>query len=79
MDRLLTVADMMERYQCSAPTARKLMRQMVHMEISGLKVRLGDVLAWEQERTVIPGTKKAPARGRRIRPIDDGLIPYRRA
>ena len=32
MDSLLFVPDIMARYQVSAPTARKIMRQMHHME-----------------------------------------------
>ena len=79
MDRLLTVTDIMARYQCSAPTARARMRQMTHMEIGcKLYVWLHDVIQWEQERTVMPGTKNAPAKGRRA---EDNVIqiPRRRA
>lgn len=78
MNRLMTVTDVCERYSCSAPTARARMRQMVHVEIGcKLYVWLHDVIQWEQDRTVVPGTKKAPAKGRRA---EDNVIqiPRRR-
>lgn len=57
MDKWLTAADIQQRYQCSGPTARKRMRQMIHME-SPLLVRLADVLAWEMQKTIDPNEKR---------------------
>lgn len=51
MDRLLSVADMMDRYQCSRQTAIRYMRRMEHQE-KPYKVRESVLLAWERSRTV---------------------------
>ena len=57
MKRLLTVADMAERYQCSVKTARRYMRKMPHME-KPLMVTEQAVEAWELSRMIEPdGTK----------------------
>lgn len=74
MDRMMTVSDIQARYSCSPPTARKLMRQMPHMDINGLKVWLRDVEDWEDKKLVTPGRKKPRPRIR----TDGGLIPYRK-
>ena len=77
MNKLLSVAEIMARYQVSAPTARKLMRQMRHVELPKLMVWLMDVIEWETAHTIEPGRKKAritPMRG-----ADDYHIPRRRA
>ena len=57
MERLLFVADIAERYRCSAPTARAYIRQMEHME-KPLAVRESAVAMWEQERTRYPQMRK---------------------
>ena len=57
MDRLLTVADIMERYKCSANTARGRMRQMAHME-KPLLVSERAVMDWEAGKTVYPVTRR---------------------
>ena len=59
MERLLNPADIAARYQCSLPTARARMRQMLHME-KPLMVTEAAVLAWEREKTVCPGEATAP-------------------
>ena len=51
MERLLSVADMMERYQCSRQTAIRYMRKMEHQE-KPYKVRQSVVEAWDISRTV---------------------------
>lgn len=53
MERLLSVADMMERYQCSRQTAIRYMRKMEHQE-KPYKVRQSVVEAWDRSRTVRP-------------------------
>ena len=50
MSRLLTVADICERYQCKDKTARRYMRQMEHME-RPLRVTEKALEAWESSRT----------------------------
>ena len=51
MDRLLSVKDIQERYQCNPATARKYIREMDHME-KPLMVREKEVMAWEQSKMV---------------------------
>ena len=53
MERLLSVKDMMERYQCSRQTASRYMRKMEHQE-NPLRVTEKAVTAWERSRTVVP-------------------------
>lgn len=53
MERLLSVADLMERYQCSRQTAVRYMRKLEHME-RPLMIRASVIEAWERERTVKP-------------------------
>lgn len=53
MERLLNVADMMARYQCSRQTAARYMRKMEHQE-KPLRVTEKAVSAWERSRTVRP-------------------------
>lgn len=55
MERLLSVSDICERYQCKATTARKYMRDMEHME-SPLMVTERAVRAWEQRKTLPPSS-----------------------
>ena len=84
MERLLRAADIMTRYQCSAPTARAYMRKMIHTE-NPLTVTEGALMAWERERTHGPGEtgkeKNAVKRRRmpRMIPAGDYRIPRRRA
>ena len=51
MEQLLSVRDMMERYQCSRQTAIRYMLRMEHME-KPYMVRKSVVEAWERKRTV---------------------------
>ena len=53
MERLLSVKDMMERYQCSRQTAIRHMQKMEHMERPYM-VRASVLESWERERTVKP-------------------------
>ena len=53
MERLLSVRDMMARYQCSRQTAIRYMQKLEHME-NPYMVRASVVEAWERERTVRP-------------------------
>lgn len=53
MERLLTVKDIQQRYQVNPATARKYIRQMVHME-SPLMVAESAVEAWERKKTIAP-------------------------
>lgn len=53
MDRLYSVSDICERYQCKAATARKIMRDMAHME-APLMVSERAVADWERQKTVPP-------------------------
>ena len=53
MERLLSVKDMMERYQCSRQTAVRYMLKMEHQE-KPYKVRESVVEAWDRSRTVRP-------------------------
>lgn len=53
MERLLSVADLMERYQCSRQTAVRYMQKLEHMERPYM-IRASVIEAWERERTVKP-------------------------
>lgn len=53
MERLLSVADLMNRYQCSRQTAIRYIQKMEHME-KPYMVRASVLEAWERERTVRP-------------------------
>lgn len=53
MDRLYSVKDICERYQVKAVTARKMMRDMEHME-APLMVSERAVKTWEQRKTLPP-------------------------
>lgn len=53
MERLLSVADLMERYQCSRQTAIRYMQKLEHMERPYM-IRASVLEAWERERTVKP-------------------------
>ena len=56
MDRLVTVKEMRERYNCSNPTARKYLRQChPHME-NPLTAPEWAVAEWEDSRTVVPAS-----------------------
>lgn len=58
VDNLLFVPDIMARYQVSAPTARKIMRQMHHMEKPKLAVTERALVAYEIEQGQGPGENK---------------------
>ena len=66
MDNLLFVPDIMARYRVSAPTARKIMRQMHHMEKPKLAVTERALVAYEIEQGQGPGEKK-PAQKKRVK------------
>ena len=51
MNKLLFVSDIQERYQVSAPTARKIMRSMVHIERPKLAVDENVLSAFEREQS----------------------------
>ena len=53
MERLYSVKDICARYQCKDVTARKIMRNMVHME-KPLMVSERALTAWEQRKTLPP-------------------------
>ena len=53
MERLVSVENIMERYQCSRQTAARYMRAMEHME-KPLMVTEKALAAWERSRTVRP-------------------------
>lgn len=53
MDRMITVRDIQERYSCSAPTARKYLRQMFHYE-SPLTAPEWALKEWERNRERMP-------------------------
>ena len=53
MERLYSVKDVMERYQCSRQTAVRYMQKLEHME-KPYMVRASVLEAWERERTVRP-------------------------
>ena len=53
MERLLSVADLMDRYQCSRQTAIRYMQKMEHLE-KPYMVRESVLAAWERDRTVKP-------------------------
>jgi hypothetical protein len=53
MERLVSVEDIMQRYQCSRQTAARYMRNMEHME-KPLMVTEKALAAWEKSRTVRP-------------------------
>jgi len=53
MERLLSVHDLMERYQCSRQTAIRYIRKMEHQERPYM-VTENALMAWEQSRTVNP-------------------------
>ena len=54
MDKLYSVKDVCERYQFKdARTARKVMRDMVHME-NPLMVSERALMEWEQRKTLPP-------------------------
>ena len=53
MEKLLSVADMMARYQCSRQTAIRYMQQMEHQERPYM-VRQSVLEEWDRSRTVRP-------------------------
>ena len=53
MERLLSVKDIQTRYQCNPATARKYMREMIHME-KPLMVSEHAVSEWEKRKLIMP-------------------------
>ena len=78
MERLITVKDVRERYQCSLPTARKYIRQCnPHME-NPLAVPEWAVREWEAKRTVVDGSMKRRVElMTRVRKGERVIIPRR--
>lgn len=62
MDNLLFVPEIMARYHVSAPTARKIIRQCIHIEKPKLGVYESALSAYERNMMVEPGKKKATKR-----------------
>jgi DeoR/GlpR family transcriptional regulator of sugar metabolism len=56
MEKLLSVADLMDRYQCSRQTAIRYMQKMEHQE-KPYMVRQSVVEAWDRSRTVRPAAE----------------------
>lgn len=54
MDRLVTVKEMKERYQCSNPTARRYLRKCVPHYENPLVAPEWAVKEWENSRLVTP-------------------------
>ena len=50
MERLLVIADIMERYQCNTRTARNYMREMGILKKNPMMVRETAADAWERKR-----------------------------
>ncbi|MBQ2028917.1 MAG: hypothetical protein II481_05680 [Clostridia bacterium] len=74
VNQLLLVPDIQERYQVSAPTARKIMRNMLHLEYPKLAVKEQDLLARENEMIMEP---KKKTKRLSYRKGNDDPIPYR--
>lgn len=53
MERLYSVREIQERYQCNPATARKRMREMRHLE-NPLMVTERAIAEWENRKTVMP-------------------------
>ena len=53
MERLLSVRDIQERYQCNPATARRYIRQMEHIE-KPLMVSERAVSDWEKRKLIMP-------------------------
>ena len=53
MEKLLSVSDLMDRYQCSRQTAIRYMQKLEHME-KPYMIRSSVLEAWERSRTVKP-------------------------
>ena len=53
MDKLYSVKDICDRYQCKPATARKYMRDMAHLE-QPLMVSERALKAWEERKTLPP-------------------------
>ena len=85
MEKLLFVPEIMTRYQVSAPTARQIIRQCIHIEKPKLGVYESALNAYERNMMVEPGKKKATKRlpSRWETPPKDSngnyFIPKRRA
>ena len=53
MEKILSVKDIMERYECSRQTAIRYIQKLEHME-KPYAVRASVIEAWERSRTVRP-------------------------
>ena len=77
MEKLLTVADIMDRYHCCRDTASKIIHQMRHITSPRLMVSESAVMAWEYQQS--QPTEKKPRRSREPIPVVVTSIPRRRA
>lgn len=66
MMKLMSVKDIQERYQVNPATARKYIREMIHME-KPLMVSEKEVDRWEKDRTVYPTSVIKQMRRRAIK------------
>ena len=64
MDRLYSVKDIQNRYQCNPVTARKYIRQMDHME-NPLMVSEKEIIRWERSKMIASSEKIREAMRRR--------------
>lgn len=87
MEKLLFVPEIMARYQVSAPTAWKIIRQCIHIEKPKLGVYESAVTAYERGMMAEPGRKEQHRKRKRttgwVEPPRDKngnyFIPKRRA
>ena len=77
-ERLVTVKEMMNRYGCSNPTARKYIRQCVpHME-NPLVTYPWALREWEEKRTVVPPETSRKRREEFTRKAGRVIVPRKR-
>lgn len=78
MERLLTPADIAERFSVTERTARRYMARMPHL-MAPLRVSEADLARWEMDRTIDPeAASQSPYKApRRARVIGD-RIPRRK-
>lgn len=65
MEKLLFVPEIMARYQVSAPTARKIIRQCIHIEKPKLGAYESAVTAYERGMMAEPGRKEQTRKRKR--------------
>ena len=79
VDRLITVADIRERYACSGPTARKYIREMFHYE-APLSAPEWALREWERNREKMPDGISRTRKAEIIRRKETGrvIVPRKR-